>query len=197
MRVWHVNQCLWAGRPCRRRGAHLQLWLAAGHTHSPLEQRYSDTRLFCICVCMCACLYKRTQAGKQPQTTHKYTFHVLSLCMFMLWVVICHLLYFIVGGWKWTKTNIQADRQPSIWLSRTARGRVAAGLVKCHPIPSLFQPILDPQHIPLWSRHQWVKYYHYTSLALLFPHRYHAEPRQCLHIACFVNDTQWKKIYIN
>lgn len=56
----------------------------------------------------------------------------------------------------------------SIWPSRTARGNTAAGLVESHPIPSLFQPILDPQHIPLWSCHQWVKYYHNTILAMHF-----------------------------
>ena len=62
---------------------------------------------------------------------------------------------------------------PSIRQSGTARGSAAAGLVECHPIPSLFQLILDPQHIPLWSCHQWVKYNHNNILALHFHHFTH------------------------
>lgn len=96
--------------------------------------------------------------------TLSYTFggeiHWPSITFYSRW---CEMVYNYKNKHPGRLYYTHTHTQPSIWPSRVAGGSAAAGLVECHPIPSLFQPTLDSQHIPLWSCHQWVKYYHNTN----------------------------------
>lgn len=189
--IWHVNQCLLASKEV---GCESVAVIGCSSPRGALVQKD------CICVCVMKMPVATDQLTEQTGLCTLCCVKCLHKCQIL--ILIIRLIFSkskqtLANNYVSTRDpGLQVKNRQTLWNTHNcayvsaARGSAAAGLVDCHPTPSILQPILDPQHIPIWSHHHGVKYYLSIILAMQLHQTYSSGTGQCVHLS--VHDTSWK-----